>query len=107
MSHVSRKQAEDVVERQQEDGRGDAYVADPLVLFVERAVSADGAEARFAAYRQLTEHDDRADKDDEKQIDDQECNAAVAAHFVREAPDVSQADRRADGRHQEAKVGSP
>ena len=106
--HVAHDEsAEDVVERQQAERRQYAEQAYPLVLLAELCVSADGAEAGLAADGQLAEHDDHADEDDQEQVDNQEREAAVTTHFVREAPNVAQADRRADGRHQETKVGAP
>ena len=85
----------------------DADAADPFVLLAEGRVGADGAEAGLTANRQLAEHDDRADEDNEQQIDYEECEAAVVAHFVGEAPDVAQADRRTDGGHEKAEVSTP
>ena len=106
--HVAHDEsAEDVVERQQTERRQYAQQAQPLVLLSELRISADGAEAGLAADGQLAEHDDHADEDDQEQVDNQEREAAVATHFVREAPNVAKADRRADGRHQETKVGAP
>ena len=106
--HVAHDEsAEDVVERQQTERRQYAQQAQPLVLLSELRISADGAEAGLTADGQLAEHDDHADEDDQEQVDNQEREAAVATHFVREAPNVAKADRRADGRHQETKVGAP
>ncbi len=106
--HVTHDEsAEHVVERQQAERREYAEQAYPFVLLSELAVGADGAEAHFAAYGQFAEHDDHADENDQQQVNYQECEAAVLAHLVRESPNVAKADRRADSRHQETKVGAP
>ena len=99
--------AEDVVERQEAEACHDSQEADPLVLLGEGHVCADCAAARLAAEGQLAKHDDAAHDNDQYEIDYEEGEAARHAHLVREAPNVAQADRRADGCHQEAKVGAP
>ena len=45
---------------------------------------------------------DIAEDEYEQQVDQKKCAAAVAAHFIREAPDVRHTDRRADGCEDEA-----
>ena len=69
-------------------------------------VGGDSALAGLAAQGQLAQHDDEAADDRQDQIDDEEREAAGGTHFVGKAPDVAQAHSRADGSHEESKIGS-
>ena len=89
-----------------QEGGGDAQPADPLELFGDGVVGGDSALAGLAADGQLAQHDDEAADDRQDQIDDEEREAAGGAHLIGEAPDVAQADCRADRGHQESKIGS-
>ena len=84
-----------------------AGIAEPGVLFRQRAIGAHTALAAAAAERELTEHDRHAHEHDEHQIKQQEHGAAALAHLIREAPNVSEADGRADRGHKEAEVAAP
>ena len=42
----------------------------------------------------------------QNEVNNEERKAAGGAHFIGEAPDVAQADRRADRGHQETEIGS-
>ena len=99
--------AEDGVEAHDEEGRGYAEPAEPADLLGQLLVGADDAEAGLAAQRQLADHDHEADEQYQQQVDDEEGEAAVGAHLIREAPEVAQADRGADRRHKEAEIASP
>src|SRR5699024_11261981 len=54
-----------------------------------------------SAQRQLADHDHEADEEHEQQVYHEEGEAAVGAHLVREAPQVAEADGRADRRSEE------
>ena len=62
--------------------------------------------ARLASDGQLAHHNDEAAADRQNEVNNEERKAAGGAHFIGEAPDVAQADRRADRGHQETKIGS-
>ena len=62
--------------------------------------------AGLAADGQLAHHNDEAAQDRQDQIDDEEREAAGGTHLIGEAPDVAQADCRADRGHQEPEIGS-
>jgi len=62
--------------------------------------------AGLTADGQLAQHDDEAAEDCQDQVDDEEREAAGGAHLIGEAPDVAQAHSRADGSHEETKIGS-
>lgn len=96
--------AEDGVEAHDEEGGGYAQPAEPAHFLGELFVGADDAEAGLASQRQLAHHDDEADEQHQQQIHYQKCKAAVGAHLVREAPQVAEADRRADRGHEEAEI---
>ena len=69
-------------------------------------VRADHAAAGATAQGQLTHHDDETAQGRQDQVDDEECEAAVGAHLIGEAPDVAKAHCRTDGSHEESKCGS-
>ena len=98
--------AEGAVKAHDEERGSDTQPADPLEALGQRPVGGDGTLAGFAADGQLAHHDDKAAQNREDQVDDEEREAAVGTHFVGEAPDVAQADGRADCGHQESKIGS-
>ena len=85
----------------------DARIAEPGVLLRQAAVGAHGALAAAAAERELAEHDRHTHEHDEHEIQQQEHGTAALAHFIREAPDVAEADGRADRGHEEAEVAAP
>ena len=85
----------------------DARIAEPGVLLRQAAVGAHGALAAAAAERELTEHDRHAHEHDEHQVKQQEHGTAALAHLIREPPNVSEADGRADRGHKEAEVAAP
>src|SRR5699024_12266607 len=60
-----------------------------------------------SAQRQLADHDHEADEEHEQQVYHEEGEAAVGAHLVREAPQVAEADGRADRGHEEAEIAPP
>ena len=99
--------AEDGVEAHDEEGGGYAQPAEPAHFLGELFVGADDAEAGLASQRQLAHHDDEADEQHQQQIHYQKCKAAVGAHLVREAPQVAEADSRADRGHEEAEIAPP
>ena len=70
-------------------------------------IRADGTGPGPAAKGQLTDHDDEAHKYRQQQIDDEEREAAGAAHLVRKAPDISKTHRGADSGHQETDIAAP
>ena len=65
-------------------------------------ICAQRAGCRAPAHGELRRERDVAENEDEQQIDEQKCAAAVAAELVGEAPDVCHADGRADGRENKA-----
>ena len=65
-------------------------------------IGAERAGAGAAAHGELRRQADGTEDDHKQQVDQQEGPAAVAAHLVREAPDVGHADGRADGRQDKA-----
>ena len=85
----------------------DARVTEPGVLLRQAAVGAHGALAAAAAERELAEHDRHAHEHDEHEIQQQEHGAAALAHLIREAPDIAEANGRADRGHEEAEVAAP
>ena len=99
--------AQRVIEAEDDEGRGNAHIAHPFVLLGQSAVCAHNAQTGPAADDQLAQHDNKAYKNDQKQVDQNECKAAVIAAFVWEAPDVAQSYGGADSRHQEPKIGRP
>ena len=98
--------AQCAVEEQDEEGGQDAQPAHPLELLGQSLVRAHGAVTGLAADGQLAHHNDEAAQDRQDQIDDEEREAAGGTHLIGEAPDVAQADCRADRGHQEPKIGS-
>ena len=60
--------------------------------------------ARLAAQRQLTQHDDNAAAQRQRQIQDQEGEATIGTHFVGEAPYIAQPHSRAYSGHQKTEV---
>ena len=70
-------------------------------------VRADGSGAGFTAKCQLCHHNGEAHKKCQQQVDDQEGKSPRFTHLVRKAPNVAEADGRADCRQQEANVTSP
>ena len=98
--------AQRAVEEQNEEGGQDAHPAHPPELLGQDAVGLHGTFAGLAADGQLAHHDDEAAQDRQNEVDDEERKTAGGAHLVGEAPDVAQADCRADRGHQETKIGS-
>ena len=98
--------AQCAVEEQDQEGGQDAQPAQPLELFAQCFVSAHGAVAGLTTQSQLAHHDDKAAACCQQQINEQEGKSAAGAHFIGEAPDVTQADRRTNSGHQESKIGS-
>ena len=98
--------AEDRVEGHDQERGDDGKPADPLELLRQSLVGVDRAEAGLTTHRQLGEHDREADEDREGQVNDQEGEAAALAHFVREAPDIAEADGGTDGRQQKADIAA-
>ena len=91
--------AQSAVEAQDQERGQHAHPAQPLELLGQDPVRADGPVTGFAAQSQLADHDDNAAEHGQHQIQDQEREAAVGTHLVGKAPDVAQADCRADGSH--------
>ena len=54
----------------------------------------------------LADHNCKTDESCEDEVNDEECEAAVLTHFVREAPNVAQTDRRTDSGHDKSKAGA-
>ena len=98
--------AQSAVEGQDQEGGQDAQPAQPLELFAQCFVSAHGAVAGLTTQSQLAHHDDKAAACCQQQINEQKGKSAAGAHFIGEAPDVTQADRRTNSGHQESKIGS-
>ena len=84
--------AQSAVEEQDEERGQDAKPAHPFELLAQSLVGAHSAVVGLAAQRQLAHHDDEAAQGRQDQVDDEECEAAVGAHLIGEAPDVAQAD---------------
>ena len=99
--------AEHEVEAHDAKAAQHAGIAEPGVLFRQRAIGAHTALAAAAAERELTEHDRHAHEHDEHQVKQQEHGTAAFAHLIREPPNVSEADGRADRGHKEAEVAAP
>ena len=91
--------AQRTVEEQDEERGQDAQPADPLELLAQHVVRTDNALAGLTTQRQLTHHDDEAAEHCQDQIDDKEREATGGSHFIGEAPDVAQADRRTNSSH--------
>lgn len=88
-------------------GREQRQPADPPEFLRQGVIGAHGALSGLAAHGKLRGHDDKAHENCQQRIDRQIREAAGLAHFVGEAPDIAQANRRADGRHQEAQIAGP
>ena len=99
--------AQDRVEGHDQERREHREPAEPGILARHRFVSGDRSLSGLTAEGKLRGHDDQADEDRQEQIDEQEREAAGFAHLVRKAPDIAEADRRADGCKQEAYVAAP
>ena len=68
-------------------------------------VSAERAGGGAAAHGELRREADIAEDQHEQNINEQKCASAIAAHFIRKAPNVRHADGRADRREDEPPAG--
>ena len=80
--------------------------ANPGILRRHLFISAHNALTGLAAQSHLAQHYTKANEYGQNKINKQECEAAVLAHLVREAPNVAKAHSGADGSHYEAEVGA-
>ena len=90
----------------EQEGAEGCHPTQDLVLFAQLGVSADTG-AGLTAQSELAHHQSDTDSDHQDQVDHQEGEAAGGAHLVGEAPQVAQADGRADGGHEEAEGAAP
>ena len=86
------------IETHDDGSRQNTEPADDLVLLAQFCHCQNGALTGLAADRHFDAHADNAAGNDEEQINDQEREAAVGTHFVRESPQVTHTDGRADRR---------
>ena len=98
--------AQRAVEEQDEERGGDTQPAHPLKLLGYNPVGFHSALTGFTTHGQFTDHNDESAGNAQKNVDQQEREAAIGTHLIGEAPDVAQADRRANSSHQESKIGS-
>ena len=98
--------AQGAIEAQDQERSDDAQPAQPLESLAQDLVRADHAAPGLAAQSQLAHHDHEAAQSRQDQVNDEECESAVSAHLIGEAPDVAKADCRTNGCHQESKCGS-
>lgn len=94
--------AKDRVEAHDKEGGKHCQPAYPCKFLGSLFVRRDGVGAGLTTKGQLTDHDYHAHEDCQQQVNYQEGKAAAATHFVREAPDVAEANCRTDCGKQEA-----
>ena len=98
--------AQSAVEEQDEERGQDAHPAHPAELLAKGLICCHSALACLTTNGQLAHHDDESAANSQNEVNDEEREAAAGAHLIGEAPDVAQADRRADRGHQESEIGS-
>ena len=70
-------------------------------------IASDDAFSYVTAHGQLADHNHETNKNGQKQICDEEGEAAGFAHLVWEAPDVSEANGGAYGSQDKSQVAAP
>ncbi|MPM43888.1 hypothetical protein SDC9_90565 [bioreactor metagenome] len=95
------------IEAHDDERRKDRQPTDPFEPAGHRMIRPDGSGAGFAAQRQFCHHNGEAHEKRQQQVDDQEGKSPRFTHLVRKAPNVAEADGRANCRQQEADVASP
>ena len=112
LRHVKRRvldavAAEHGIKAHNKEGGDDAQPAEPCKLLGRRLIRRYNAFAGFTTEGKLAAHDYHTNENCEGKVNEQERKAAALTHLVGKSPDVAEAHRGADSRHDEAECASP